>query len=312
MLKEIAITPHAWINEAFTSPEHGHLALSTLWKGVDRGGVIRNLRDGEWQRVLQALEGQWHVRAKEVIKHLIMNGRFQHVPSASSVPPADEQDWVREAYESQAKLPGLSDILSTDKIALELRKECTPLLKGVSKLPFSELFSMGGCSKTLAVTTKAYLDALDAVFRYGNAIEFIDPYFDPEARNYAEFPELLQAIAKSNSTARVVLHRSLKDSTNAAPLTPKQWVDRIKQSLRLDHRLASLKIDICVWDVFHDRYLASNLIGLSLPHGFGAANHPTDTTRWTLLSSVDRDDLLQEFSGSDPKMRRKLLVRESI
>ncbi len=60
-------------------------------------------------------------------------------------------------------------------------------------------------------------------------------------------------------------------------------------------RVAGLQAEVFVWDDFHDRYLISNLIGISLPNGFDTTRDPNSVTRWTRLGRNDRDDVQREF-----------------
>ena len=58
-------------------------------------------------------------------------------------------------------------------------------------------------------------------------------------------------------------------------------------------RAAGLRAEVFVWDDFHDRYLISNLIGISLSNGFDTKAN--QTTTWTRLGRKDRDDVRREF-----------------
>ena len=66
-------------------------------------------------------------------------------------------------------------------------------------------------------------------------------------------------------------------------------------------RAAGLQAEVFVWDDFHDRYLISNLVGISLPNGFDTDRNPNSVTSWARLSRTDSDDVLREF---DPVSRR--------
>ena len=43
---------------------------------------------------------------------------------------------------------------------------------------------------------------------------------------------------------------------------------RFRDGLSGRLRAAGLQAEVFVWDDFHDRYLISNLVGISLPNGF--------------------------------------------
>jgi len=74
-------------------------------------------------------------------------------------------------------------------------------------------------------------------------------------------------------------------------------------------RAAGLRIEVFLWDDFHDRYLISNLIGVSMPNGFDTITHRTSVTRWTRLGRDDRDDVQREF---DPASARHALRHQFV
>jgi hypothetical protein len=65
-----------------------------------------------------------------------------------------------------------------------------------------------------------------------------------------------------------------------------------------------LSFDVFLWDDFHDRYLISDLVGISVPHGFETTSAPNAVTTWTRLGRDDRDDILREF---EPAFYRHIL-----
>ncbi len=69
--------------------------------------------------------------------------------------------------------------------------------------------------------------------------------------------------------------------------------------------LKNLNIKVFIWDEFHDRYLISNLMGVSVPYGFDTTKK-SEATRWSMLTPQDADDVRQEFSEGDPYRRRRL------
>ena len=78
---------------------------------------------------------------------------------------------------------------------------------------------------------------------------------------------------------------------------------RFRSALVGPLRTAGLQAEVFVWDRFHDRFLISNLIGISLPNGFDTGGR-YPSTRWTRLGRPDRDDIQREF---DPSSNRHTL-----
>ena len=58
---------------------------------------------------------------------------------------------------------------------------------------------------------------------------------------------------------------------------------------------AGLCAEVFIWRDFHDRYLISNLIGISLPNGFDVSKAAGDFTTWTRLGRDTRDELQREY-----------------
>ena len=87
--------------------------------------------------------------------------------------------------------------------------------------------------------------------------------------------------------------------TTARPSVSHKEADSFKRRFREELadplRAAGLQAEVFVWDDFHDRFLVSNLIGISLPNGFDTAQDPNAVTRWTRLGRKDRDDVQREF-----------------
>jgi hypothetical protein len=66
-----------------------------------------------------------------------------------------------------------------------------------------------------------------------------------------------------------------------------------------------LNAEVFIWDDFHDRYLISNLIGISCPNGFDTTTDQNDITTWTKLGKTDKDDVQREFDPASNKHQLK-------
>ena len=80
-------------------------------------------------------------------------------------------------------------------------------------------------------------------------------------------------------------------------------VAALQPSLQAVAKSAGVSVEVFLWDDFHDRYLITDLIGISLPHGFGTTKAPNTQTTWTRLGRNDRDSVQREF---DPARRQPL------
>lgn len=131
-----------------------------------------------------------------------------------------------------------------------------PLVARIDRLAGVRWWSERSPSVTLARTLAAYETHLDLLLRHSSLLVFIEGQAaDEGARIEHRFRDVL-----------------------ADPL-----------------RAAGLSAGVFIWSKFHDRFLLSNLAGVSLPYGFATATNVREVTRWTRLGRTDRDDVRREF-----------------
>lgn len=316
MLHEFAFSPDVFFPSAFgvktdqgvfiPGEDHGHLALTSLWKGIERFGVIRDLSDGKWGGALDGREVNLHVRSRELLKKLRSNGRV--VPASAQIArsPAAEEDWLAEALASHTAEPQITQFFGTDQFCASLKAaDHQDLPRGISKMPFCSPFSGGGCSIKVNRDIVAYTKTLRPLIKYSRSLMFIDPYLDLEAANYKDFLILLKEIASINPGVDIELHRHIKPAYGGQLRSASNWKQSFDRVLSADPVLKSLRIQVFIWDEFHDRYLISNLMGISVPYGFDTTKK-NEATRWSMLSAQDTNDVREEFTKGDPLFRRKL------
>jgi hypothetical protein len=317
MLHEFALSPDIFFPSAFgvrnengefiPAENHGHLALSMLWKGVIQFGVVRNLADGEWGNFLDLRQHELHVRSRETLKKLKIEGRIVDSAAQNGNSHSDEQSWLNEALASHIANPRITQFFGTDEFCSSINAaDFQQLPKGVSKIPFCTPFSGRGCSIKVSRSIASYVSTLMPLFKYSRSLMFIDPYLNLEAHNYQGFVQLLKAVAATNPIAEIELHRQITPSKGEVMKTSRDWHDSFDRVLSSDPALASLRVNVFIWDEFHDRYLISNLMGISVPYGFDTSTKE-DETRWTMLSAEDTDDVRNEFTDGDPMFRRTLI-----
>ena len=86
---------------------------------------------------------------------------------------------------------------------------------------------------------------------------------------------------------------------------PKYFERRFRDALSRPLSVAGLHAAVFIWRRFHDRFLISNVVGISLPNGFDVSRAPGDFTTWTRLGRNTRDELQRDF---DPVARPDELV----
>ena len=137
---------------------------------------------------------------------------------------------------------------------------------------------------------------------------FIDPYLKCiNKASHKEFQDLLLLISENKLIPKVEIHFSeKKENVNGKY---QKIFKKIAENLKAQNS-KKMKIEIFIWEEFHDRYLISNLIGISLPYGFGTGQHKNLITTWTRLGRADKDKVQREF---DPATRfHKLIDRFTV
>ena len=248
----------------------------------------------------------WHPVVRRLLKNLADNGRL--VPSAPALcyTPKNDREWCEEALASHENLP-LNGIIASSDTKSTHRKNS--LVESVEKLDSSTRcpwWSPFDGSIRLKRNIDHYKEALKLILRHAESIMFIDPYIDPTKYNYRHFIQLLEAMGKSTSKPLVEIHCKIPDSSGLE--------DRIKKNMKIGFQkkiksvIGNLEIEIFVWDDFHDRYLISNLGGVSVPNGFDTSNDQRETT-WTRLSPDDRDAVQREFDVSSRSRKLRFMFK---
>ena len=298
LLREVLAAP---------TPSQGELHEACLAQLADlllTDGLVRDLRDGGWsQQVLNDL-GNLSIAGKQLFEALAGPGacRLRPAPATSLPPPADAYEWLYEALGSQeqsAQNRKMTAVLAPHALAEE---QADPFIVSVQRLHGALWWQARSCSIRLERTTSDYLRHLAPVLLHSNSLMFIDPNLDPRKANYAQFEKLLLATPQGGNKPRIEIHRSQKASgPDGRPEYPNrnEWMGRFAP-LGEALRPRGLKAEVFIWPDFHDRYLISNLIGLSVPNGFDVATdlrkHPLRTT-WTRLGRRDADEVQREYDG---------------
>lgn len=123
---------------------------------------------------------------------------------------------------------------------------------------------------------------------------------------YDDIGELIAVAGRRHPSPRIEIHRVCYEGSGPGRRFPMQdegdyFERRFLDGLSGLLRAADLKADVFVWDDFHDRYLISNLVGISLPNGFDTTQDPNSVTRWARLGRNDRDGVQREFDRASQR-----------
>jgi hypothetical protein len=299
LIAEYAITPDVFDRSAYTPTELCGVHLQYLKEPLINEGLVRNLHGGNWRKVFEDSSRQWDQRGKELLKHLIRQNRLVDSPKVAAEVPADDAGWCVEGLASNAFQP-VAGIITSDATAAPYGG--TPKVSSISKLHNAPWWTARGPSVSLGRTLADYTKHLGPVMQHANSLIFIDQYIDPSDRyQFGDFVRILANLKSRAIKPRIEVHRSASYG-GGQDRRPRQ--DEVRQAITPGltdaAAAAGLTIHVYLWMDMHDRFLITDLIGISLPHGFGTTTAPNAETVWTRLSRADRDRKQREF---DPSFR---------
>jgi len=302
LLAEYALTPDVFDSRSYSNEELGSVHLQHLKEALLNEALVRNLRNGQWLDVFNDNDRPWHRRGKELLKKLVQQGRLRLCNSVLSDEPTTDHAWCREALASHHSLP-LNGIVATRVVASRFQDE--PLVARIDRLPSASWWARRSSSVRLARTAAEYTRHLHLLLKCANSIMFIDPHIDPTRRRYSDFIQLLREMSGRTPAPLIEIHRVcyFESRNKRDQLNEEEW-KRMFSPWSADLQSVGLAVHVFIWDDFHDRYVISNLVGISVPNGFDTTQDPNQMTTWTRLGRNERDDIQREF---DPASNRHTL-----
>ncbi len=307
LLADYAITPDVLDVTSYSSEEACGLHLERIREVMLTEGLVRDLRAGEWSGLFGNDGRPWHRRGKELVKKLAQQNRLVRFQPALSSAPVDDQVWCQEALGTQRVLPFTGGVIVT-----ELVKSAFPgdsIVARIDRLTSTSWWAGRSCSVRLVRNLAEYRVHLGPVLRFANSLMFIDPHLDPIRPGYGDFAGLVADAGGRSPAPKIEIHRVCYEGSGPSRelcnrADPAYFERRFRDALGASLHKARLRVEVFIWDDFHDRYLISDLIGISLPNGFDTTTNPRSVTRWTRLGREDLDDVQREF---DPASRRHAL-----
>lgn len=308
LLGEYALTPGVFEATAYSSEEVCGLHLQALKDVLLHEGLVRNLRAGEWVKAFDDSSRPWHQRGKELLKKLRTQKRIVLADAAVATAPQTDADWCAEAIASHAARP-LAGVIATDATAVPHAHN--PIVSSVSKLSSATWWASRSPSLRLGRTRVDYETALAPVLRHANSLIFIDPFIDPtDHHQYRDLMALLAGLRTRSVKPLVEIHRAAwYGGGNDKRPQVNEVVEALTPAITTTARAAGLSVDVFLWDDIHDRYLITDLIGISLPYGFGTTRASNAQTTWTRLGRDDRDAVQRDFEPARRAPRHRFTVK---
>ncbi|MFO0726460.1 MAG: hypothetical protein U1E65_21925 [Myxococcota bacterium] len=308
LLAEYALTPGVFDATAYSGEEVCGLHLQALKEVLLHEGLVRNLRAGEWARIFDNSTRSWHQRGKELLKKLRTQHRIVLGEPGSGATPQSDADWCVDALASHSARP-LAGVIATDATAVP--HAGNELVSSVSKLSSAPWWASRSPSLRLGRTLVDYEAALAPVLRHANSLIFVDPFIDPtDHHQYGDLMKLLAGLCARSSKPLVELHRAAwYGAGNDKRPKVSDVVEALTPAITAVAKTAGLSVEVFLWDEIHDRYLITNLIGISLPYGFGTTRAANAQTTWTRLGRDDRDAVQRDFDPARRAPRHRFTIK---
>jgi len=296
------------LHESFNGSSSDEGWIAYLRRAFFSEGLVRDLHNGAWARAFRdyskTLAHPTRGLLRELLEALHKEHRLVRFAPCSAAAPKDAVGWCREALASHRK-SALAAIIASSSVAEECSEN--PVVSLV-KLRKKESEIEPAQSLEVRQETDEYLRQLDDVLRHAGRICFMDPYLNENASDYREFPKLIMATQGRTPRPRIELHRMGCLGENgcidvAASRDKKRW-QTLFQLWNEQFTHAGLRIEVCIWNKFHNRYLLSDLIALQVGKGFFTSKNPHAYDDWSRLSRARRESLDREFDENSVKLER--------
>jgi len=303
MLTEYALVPDIFDSTCYSNPDLCGIYLQSLKEPLLQEALVRDLRSGEWGAYISRNLQNLHIKTKEIYTKLSIQNRLRPFNPSLNSAPATYHDWCLESLASH-QVESLTGIITSSSLINSFQNDSA--VASIEQLSAAPWWQNRSPSMRLCRNTSNYLVSLKLILGHANSFMFIDPHLDPSQRRYKDFNQLLQSIQRTVCTPQIEIHRVCYVGSGPARqiISNTDWEQAFRSSLPSSLFSAKISVEIFIWDDFHDRYLITDIVGISMPNGFDTSNNPRDITTWTRLGRKERDDIQREF---DPSSNRHTL-----
>ena len=308
LLADYAITPDVFDVRSYSSNEICRMRLDEIRRVMMDEGVVRDLRSGEWRTLFENDRRPWHGLAKEIVTKLHVQGRLLEFPATLQTAPTNDHEWCAEALASHHKEAMTGGVIVTERVKKDHKRD--PTVERIDLLSRAPWWRLRDSSVRPDRKLADYRRHLRPLLRRANSIHFIDPHLHPERHGYREFAKLVTDAGRRRFPPFIAIHRVCYVGSGPTQSFP-DFEPIFRRHLLSRLRAAGLTAKVFIWDDFHDRYLLSNLMGISMQNGFDITGKPDDLTTWTRLGRRAHDDIQLEFEPGSQRhtLRKSFLLR---
>ncbi|KAB8198437.1 hypothetical protein FKV24_002135 [Lysobacter maris] len=301
MLDEYVLVPDIFDPGAYSNAALIDAYLQFLREPIMQEALVRDLVDGGWCKYCIENSGSLHRLSKEFVKKLLQGNRLRKFPRQASQELVCSADWCNEGLATNVvetvtgiiAAHGTKQAFNQNEVASIERLTATPWWQGRSP------------SLSLDRKTTDYLRILSRVLAQANSFMFIDPYLDPSSPGYGQLHQLLAPLASRNPKPRIELHRSFNKGLPQQVTPDEPYWKAAFAGLGAQLRAYGLIAEVFIWSEFHDRFIISDVIGITASAGFDVTNRPNDLAVWSRMGRSTKDGIQKQFdpAASQPKWR---------
>lgn len=297
MLREIAITPDVFLDSSYSSEELPQLYMQILKEPLLHEVLVRDLHNGDWYKFLIEHLGTWTPKAKELISKLRKQNRLKQFSAVNAPIPGSDTEWCKEAVDSSTQ-KAIESVITTSATKSQYARN--NLVSGIESVYSSLWWLNRSTSLRLNRTIGNYKQRLGNILSHANSVLFIDPYLDPEVTRYRCFAELLDICKGTNKTCLIEVHRVCYEGSGAHRriIDKAEWERRFN-TLRSAIQGQKVKVNVFIWDDFHDRYLVSNIAGIQMSNGYDEDSRRDNETTWSRMGRQTLNDVWREFDTNE-------------
>jgi hypothetical protein len=295
LLSEYALTPGIFEKASFASEYNAGIRFEHLQELLLDDGLIRNLYGGYWLEIFNEQRNDLHSCGKNLLKALRTQKRLIDFQPAENKRPISDVDWCIESLSSH-NISELHGIVTTQQTA-KTHGHGEPLITSIDQLTNSNWWKVRRETRgsiPVKRTTASYLEQMKPFLECANSLIFIDANLDPKRGSYREYYKVLEPLERRREKPLLEIHRTIYERNPARQMVSvNDWKKRFCSS-DLAGVINRLELDakVFLWDKMHDRFLLTNILGVSVPNGFDIGGAPTI---WSTISRKCRDDLQREF-----------------
>jgi hypothetical protein len=156
-------------------------------------------------------------------------------------------------------------------------------------------------------TYRDYDVALRRILARARCLMFIDPHLDPAKPRYRAALKLIASVGARVRPPTIEVHRMI--DVGSGPTQSSRSSEEWQETFGAAWRNIGIRVPtrVFLWKRFHDRYLISDIVGLSLSNGFDTDDRKAT---WSRLTRNDSEDVQREFDPASGE--RQLVARFAI